>query len=195
MQKIKHENKMIADVFTNKLSIFTTVILMVWVLIDFDKRILVESNSNISDVKSIKIVANEVPKLNENFVKNLDNIYQAFEIENEAPSNDSALTKQKNQSGELLKFIINDNQLELKAVIFNKQGDKSINLSIENKLESYALIKVTNLKTGNVIIEKVKNNDIAFDYKLTIKRNTQVILQKQLADKVHKIVLTMYMRK
>ncbi|PHI38631.1 hypothetical protein CBQ28_03690 [Pseudoalteromonas sp. GCY] len=107
--------------------------------------------------------------------------YRADDEEIAAEQKIMSQEQQEQQSGELNKVFVGDNQLALKAVLLNGTGAVK---------QATVLLDVVNLKNRTNKLHSFTQNSNVFGYTLSSISNTQVELTKQ-ATNQH-IVLTMY---
>jgi hypothetical protein len=196
IQSLKHK-------LTNKLSIATILLTLVWVVMDSSTRLNIKYQLKDNSSEIAEILPLEVPQLGDHMVNLLSESYAQYKsteaVEANKQSGMSAL-EQANQKGELKTLFIGDNKLQLKAIIKGLTIDSSKSISNSNskddslkKSSLIALILTTDVKTGQQKIEKFENNSQIYGYLLSIEKNTQVILSKKQAQQ--EIILTMYARK
>jgi len=179
---------------TNKLSIFVVVLTLLWLLVDVTTRLAGQSEAynNTHELTEIKPLV--LPQLTTKVVEQLNLAYQQYDT-NKEKSLDSqtgmTATEQAKQQGELTSVFIDDNKIELKAIIVNKGVDEGVYTSHEHS-NINALILTTDIKSSEQKIEKFSHDSQVYGYHLVIENNTQVILTKQQPQGLQEIILTMY---
>ncbi len=173
---------------SNKLSIAVMALTLFWLIADGTTRLTSQNIVHKQSDELTEITPLVFPQLTTNLVEQLNSAYQQYNVDKD-PLLDSqtglSAAEQAKQQGELTSVFIDDNKLELKAIIVNK----GIN---QNDADTKALILTSKIKSGEQQIEKFNNNSQVYGYLLVIKNNTQVILTKQQPQGLQKIILTMY---
>ncbi|MCJ8294471.1 MAG: hypothetical protein MJK15_08705, partial [Colwellia sp.] len=113
--------------------------------------------------------------------------------------------QQAKQQGQLSRFFIGDNMLELKAIISNTTKNSTSSVAENDKTDALSknenskaskeltvLLLVTNAKNNQSAIERFNNQADVYGYQLNILQNTQVVLTKKSAQGQQKVILTMY---
>ena len=190
------------SLITNKVAFLVILLTLLWCVADSRTRLLINNNNTQIKTTGFTAVALTLPQPSEQLIAKLNVAYQKYhqKINNDIIREQGlSEAEQAKQHGVLKKVFIGDLKLELKAVIsvLNNPGEDHKGVaSLTNKTQYVALIAITNVKSGKQKIKKFSNNSYAYDYLLTINKNTQVVLTKKASEQrqndKQKIVLQMY---
>jgi len=174
-----------AVLLSSPTGIIVIILTLLWVASDVSKRFANQTAKEQQAVKSVNITPLNLPTLNAELLGQLKMNYQPYQEQAPVKQNIDSLgmsaAEQANQQGELTRFFIKDNKVELKAII-NNVALKDLN----------ALILMTNIKTGDKILNKYQHLSELEGYIVEVDKNTQVTLTKSRAQGQQKVVLTMY---
>jgi hypothetical protein len=174
-----------AVLLSSPTSITVIILTLLWVASDVRKRFANQTAEVEQAVKSVNISPLNLPTLNAELLGQLKMNYQPYQEQDPVKQNIDSLgmsaAEQAKQQGELGRFFIKDNKIELKAII-NNVALKDLN----------ALILMTNIKTGDKILNKYQHLSELEGYIVEVDKNTQVTLTKRRAQGQQKVVLTMY---
>jgi hypothetical protein len=174
-----------AVMLSSTTSIIVIILTLLWVVSDANTRFTNQAIADKQPTKSVNIVPLNLPKLNADIVSQLKTQYQAYKEQNLSDKKNDAIgmsaAEQAKQQGELTRFFINDNKVELKAII-NNAAFKDLT----------ALIMITNINTGDKTLDKYQHLSELQGYQVAIDKNTQVTLTKNRAQGLQKVILTMY---
>lgn len=170
---------------SNKLSIIIIALTLLWSLYDVSTRLMLTKANNSKSNDTLTIRPLILPKLSTNTHTALTNAYGQYtqDIEHIEQITGMSASEQNKQQGELDNVYINDNKLSLSAVIKNQS---------QGQQQTSALLLIVNVKSGEQTIEKFAHLSDVYGYRLTIEKNTQVVLTKQHDQGQQKIILTMY---
>jgi len=178
---------------TNKLAIIVMVLTLFWLMLDSFSRFSNKASSNIVEEVNTNITPLALPVLSRELVAQLSLKYKQYSTEKAVDLKGLSAEEQAKQQGLLKSLFIGDNKLVLKAVIqYTADNSAASRQAATEQTPLIALIQVTNVKTGQSGIEKFKNNQQVYGYQLTIEKNTQVVLTKQIEQTKQTIILTMY---
>jgi hypothetical protein len=174
-----------AVLLSSPTGIIVIILTLLWVASDVSKRFANQTAEEQQAVKSVNITPLNLPTLNAELLGQLKMNYQPYQEQAPVKQNIDSLgmsaAEQAKQQGELTRFFLKDNKVELKAIIYNA-ALKDLN----------ALILMTNIKTGDKTLNKYQHLSELEGYKVEIDKNTQVTLTKSRAQGQQKVVLMMY---
>jgi hypothetical protein len=176
-------------IFTSKLGVVVTLLALLWVFSDVNQRFTNKNITLTKDKASYSASDVSLPQLSKPYAENLQkfiNKYQTKIAATQEQSMGMSAKKQSKQNGLLNTLYIDNNKLQLKAVI---------QTSKESQKQLQALLLITNVNSGKQQIEKFSNNSSVYGYQLTIGKNTEVSLIRKTKQKIQKITLTMYAKK
>jgi hypothetical protein len=174
-----------AVLLSSPTGIIVIILTLLWVASDVSKRFANQTAEQQQAVKSVNITPLNLPTLNAEVLGQLKMNYLPYQEQAPVKQNIDSLgmsaAEQANQQGELTRFFIKDNKVELKAII-NNVALKDLN----------ALILMTNIKTGDKILNKYQHLSELEGYIVEVDKNTQVTLTKSRGQGQQKVVLMMY---
>ena len=174
-----------AVLLSSPTGIIVIILTLLWVASDVSKRFANQTAKEQQAVKSVNITPLNLPTLNAELLGQLKMNYQPYQEQAPVKQNIDSLgmsaAEQANQQGELTRFFVKDNKVELKAIIYNA-ALKDLN----------ALILMTNIKTGDKTLNKYQHLSELEGYKVEIDKNTQVTLTKSRPQGQQKVTLMMY---
>lgn len=160
----------------SKLSLLVALMALCFVAIDISERYTSESRDvssrialePLTSVKSVQLSKSQLEQIKQQYAQ----FQQDDEEQSSASSEIQGLTAEQQalQQGNLTQVFSGDNMLELKAVIsdLETKGD-----------ENYALIKVTDIKSGQQTIQAVPDQRSLFGFTLSVINHTSVKLVKE----------------
>jgi len=169
-------------IFTSKLGITISLLSFIFIVTDVNQRF---ANNHVTKMRDeVAYSTGEItsPQLTHHNAKKLEtfiNKYQTTVVATPKQAIGMSDKDQNKQNGLLNTLYIDDNKLQLKAVI---QTNK------ENQHQLQTLLLITNVINGEQNIEKFSNHASVYGYQLTIEKNTQVSLVRN----AQTIILTMY---
>ncbi|WP_340676891.1 hypothetical protein [Paraglaciecola sp.] len=163
------------DKTTNVLKGLIALLLLFWIINDVSNRLfsVVPDNRNNMSLEQVQPIHKVQLSLSQ--YSQISTLYEQFNSQDATEDNQQktlgglSLEQQALQSGHQTKVFGGNNMLELKAVVVQKTG-------MSTKNTSYALVKVTDIKTGRSDVMQILNNQIVHGYKLNIIDNTHVKL-------------------
>lgn len=169
------------ELMNNKIAIVMAIVTTLWCLTDITSRLFLKEGGEQKVITSLPISALQLPQLPSSVYQNLKSTYQQYNQKKDVveKNNGMSLSEQNKQSGLLESVFVDGYKLSLKSVIKTNE-------------DISALISIEDLNTGNLVIEKFIDNSQVHGYQLSIEKNTQVMLTKQLEKNLQKIILTMY---
>lgn len=168
------------NLFNRKLTLASIILTSLWMIDDFSQRFTEASkrkNMNVDQTILTELTPTGITEQQKNQIITLYQQYRINAADN-IPKKQQGLTakQQTQQQGLLKQLFIGDYKLELKAVISKaSEGENSIELN-----SARALLRVSNIISGDVKIEAFANYSQVFGYRMLIEKNTQVTLSRLL---------------
>jgi len=193
-----------AVLLSSPTGIIVIILTLLWVASDVSKRFANQTAEEQQAVKSVNITPLNFPTLNAELLGQLKMNYLPYQEQPVNQNIDSlgmSAAEQANQQGELTRFFIKDNKVELKAIITltvvkpQSAEQRSVTINKKNIAKLQALFLITNNTSGVKKIEKYRHGQEVHGYQLSIPNNTEVVLTRALAEQKQKIILTMYTRR
>lgn len=172
--------------FTSKISITIIVTTLIWAVSDFSNRILTSPTLNKKENRTIELAPLQLPRLNDDTLEHISTSYLKYNLVDKDPISKNlgmSAEEQAKQQGELNSLFVDENKIELKAVIKNEE---------EQNENQYVLLLIHNLKTDSIDIKKFKQGSLVHGYMLRIEKNTEIILTKETEQGQQTIILNMY---
>lgn len=196
-------------IFRSKLSGAVLLLTLVWVLVDAKQRLFNDDENNNKQQQLSEVVGASLPVANAVLLQELTSLLNFYQENDKrdasAATNVLSAEQQAKQQGQLSRFFIGDNMLELKAIISNTTKNSTSSVAENDKTDALSknenskaskeltvLLLVTNAKNNQSAIERFNNQADVYGYQLNILQNTQVVLTKKSAQGQQKVILTMY---
>jgi len=186
---------------TNKLGLIVIVLSIIWALFDMGRFVTnVSHNKDNKLINTTEISSLAIPTLMSKDIIALQSLYNRYIKQGKEVVEVTGMSalEQSKQQGALTALFIDDNKLAIKAVIRNNKLPL-IKLEQDNSANQSglsALLSIVNVKTGMTEIKKFAQGSDVYGYQLSIEKNTQVILTKQITKQnkqsQQQIILTMY---
>lgn len=183
-------NIVVKHVLRQPVVVFSLLVTFLWVLTDASNRLVHQSKQSTQSSNaqaSVVVPAMQLSSAEHQFISQQ---FERFKRDEDAePEAQTQLTAEQQlaQQGLMQQVFVNNKKLILKAVI-----TEQVNASKKQEAKAYALINVTDQKTGESKLIKAANNQQIESFTLTISTSTQVELVRNNPQGEQRINLTMY---
>ncbi|MFT7008486.1 MAG: hypothetical protein ACJAXJ_003026 [Colwellia sp.] len=169
----------------NRLTILVSIIVVMFVLLDFNERFLADNHAKqLTKKQQWQDNMQRPPQLSAQQKQQLQQVTENINSENDSQvitTQGLALAAQQLQQGVLTRLYIGDWLYELSAIIYPEN---------QQELAPFAILKATNVKDNQQTVNKVINASQLSSYRVNINGTKHVEFVD--AEQGRKVLLTMY---